>query len=74
MKADVMKKRLKRIKRCEKNSKLISTVMYYPCSHEGECNDSCPCIYDRGICEKFCYCRNFCGLKYQGCSCLPGLF
>jgi hypothetical protein len=48
---------------------------YFPCSHPGLCNsDNCQCISIRGICEKFCICKDYCEYKNNGCDCKDACF
>ncbi|KAH6900249.1 hypothetical protein B0T10DRAFT_393089 [Thelonectria olida] len=42
-----------------------------PCSHEGPCtSDSCSCVKNGLLCEKFCHCTvDSCAYKFTGCAC-----
>jgi len=46
---------------------------YIPCRHEGPCTkDVCNCVRLRGVCDKFCVCREFCEFQFKGCDCKDG--
>lgn len=47
---------------------------HLPCNHHGLCTveNNCPCAKERGFCEKFCICREYCGRQFPGCECKAG--
>lgn len=43
---------------------------FYPCSHEGSCEDAqCRCWREEITCEKTCACALSCSRRFQGCRC-----
>ena len=56
--------------RCRKTS--IFNEEFRPCYHQDKlCDNTCPCVSDRGVCEKICGCNIGCKYRFQGCNCKP---
>lgn len=46
---------------------------FYPCSHEGSCEEAqCRCFKENIVCEKTCACPQSCRRRFRGCTCARG--
>eukprot|EP00958_Prasinococcus_capsulatus_P023494 scaffold3505_cov385-Prasinococcus_capsulatus_cf.AAC.10 len=52
---------------------MTHTNPFRPCTCEGSCGASCPCVKRNTFCEKYCGCKPDCAHRYRGCRCKPGL-
>lgn len=54
-----------------RTSEIDKRAPFYPCSHEGSCEDArCRCFRGEITCEKSCACDQSCGRRFRGCSCV----
>ncbi|KAI0052033.1 SET domain-containing protein [Auriscalpium vulgare] len=40
-----------------------------PCTHQGSCDENCPCFQNSMHCERNCHCSKQCIRRWKGCKC-----
>uniref|UniRef100_A0A3B0QYA7 [histone H3]-lysine(27) N-trimethyltransferase n=1 Tax=Psoroptes ovis TaxID=83912 RepID=A0A3B0QYA7_PSOOV len=53
-----------------KDSSSKTLINYVPCEHpDTKCDQSCSCVRNKLICEKYCACSEDCPERFPGCRC-----
>ncbi|XP_075676611.1 histone-lysine N-methyltransferase E(z) [Dermatophagoides pteronyssinus] len=53
-----------------KDSSSKTLINYTPCEHvDSKCDQSCSCVRNKLICEKYCACSKDCPERFPGCRC-----
>ncbi|OTF70398.1 histone-lysine N-methyltransferase EZH2-like protein [Euroglyphus maynei] len=53
-----------------KDSTSKTLINYTPCEHiDSKCDQSCSCVRNKLICEKYCACSKDCPERFPGCRC-----
>lgn len=66
--AQALRKAMAELK--EQSSLLHKRHVFYPCSHEGSCEEAhCSCFVQKILCEKTCGCSLSCQRRFRGCKC-----